>query len=144
MQHIYYYGGDIVEKKYTVYMHISPSNKRYIGITSQRPERRWQNGKHYNTQIYFYRAIQKYGWDNIQHVIIARGLTEDEAKWLEIEMIKALQTNTYGKGYNATEGGDGIKGIKHSDAWKQRQSERMKGSKHPMFGKNIPKKQGKR
>lgn len=28
-------------KKYVIYMHISPSRKRYIGITSQIPEKRW-------------------------------------------------------------------------------------------------------
>ena len=42
---------------YTVYMHISPSGKRYIGITSVKPKYRWRNGKGYETQI-FYRAIE--------------------------------------------------------------------------------------
>ena len=29
---------------YTVYMHVSPSGKRYIGITGQSIERRWGSG----------------------------------------------------------------------------------------------------
>ena len=29
---------------YIVYMHTTPSGKRYIGITAQTVERRWQNG----------------------------------------------------------------------------------------------------
>ena len=35
------------EKKWTVYIHISPSNKYYVGITSREPELRWKNGKGY-------------------------------------------------------------------------------------------------
>lgn len=37
-------------KKYCVYMHTSPSEKRYIGITSQSPEARWRK----NGAGYFY------------------------------------------------------------------------------------------
>lgn len=32
---------------YTVYKHISPSNKVYIGITSRKPELRWRKGNGY-------------------------------------------------------------------------------------------------
>ena len=32
---------------YSVYMHITPSNKVYIGITSKAPEERWMNGRGY-------------------------------------------------------------------------------------------------
>lgn len=32
---------------YTVYMHTTPNGKRYIGITAQTVERRWQNGYGY-------------------------------------------------------------------------------------------------
>lgn len=46
--------------KYIVYMHITPSNKRYIGITSTRPERRWRNGTAYKENDYFTKAVQKY------------------------------------------------------------------------------------
>ena len=61
-------------RNYCVYKHTSPSNKVYIGITSQEPERRWQNGYGYATQQLFWRAIQKYGWDNFKHEIIAEKL----------------------------------------------------------------------
>ena len=47
-----------------VYVHISPSNKYYVGITSKEPKVRWgHNGNAYQTQ-YFSNAIKKYGWDN--------------------------------------------------------------------------------
>ena len=54
---------EIKIKKYFVYMHTSPNNKRYIGITSYtNPKRRWKGGYGYHKNDYFYRAIQKYGW----------------------------------------------------------------------------------
>ena len=46
-------------KKYIVYEHISPSNKRYIGITCQTPEQRWRNGEGYKGSTAFYNAIKK-------------------------------------------------------------------------------------
>ena len=56
----------IQEKKiYTVYKHITPSGKVYIGITSIKPDKRWNRGKGYKDNIYFSNAINKYGWDNI-------------------------------------------------------------------------------
>lgn len=106
---------------YAVYMHISPSGKRYIGITSKKKaEYRWNNGKGYERQLYFYRAIEKYGWDNIEHIIIAKGLDEKTAKWLEIELIRVNNTTNPNKGYNITLGGDGSIG--------------RCGELHPMFG----------
>lgn len=32
---------------YIVYKHIFPNNKIYIGLTRQKPERRWRNGDGY-------------------------------------------------------------------------------------------------
>ena len=55
------------ENNYSVYVHTAPSGKMYVGITKQKPEYRWgRNGIKYKTQV-FYRAIEKYGWDNIDH-----------------------------------------------------------------------------
>ena len=93
-------------KSYTVYMHISPSNKKYIGITCQKPENRWNDGKGYKTQKYFTNAINKYGWENFQHIIIAKGLAEEEACWLEIELIREWDTTNQNNGYNLSLGGN--------------------------------------
>ena len=110
-------------EKYTVYVHISPSRKRYYGITMQDVNQRWQNGRGYRGNKYFYRAIEKYGWDNFEHIIIARGLSEDESKWLEIELIKEFDTTDKNKGYNITLGGEGTNGLKRSEETRRKQSE---------------------
>ena len=107
---------------YTVYMHISPSGKRYIGITSQKTKKRWQNGKGYIGNQHFTNAIEKYGWDNFKHIIIAKGLSEEEAKWLEIELIREWDSTNPSKGYNISLGGEGTNGLC--------------GEKHPMYGKH--------
>lgn len=93
---------------YTVYVHINKINgKRYIGITRQNINRRWRNnGKGYKTQQYFYRVIEKYGWDNFEHIIIAKGLSKEEACWLEIELIREWNTTDRTKGYNIANGGE--------------------------------------
>lgn len=101
------------DNNWTVYIHIISKevsgyewDKYYVGITSQNPKRRWGSGYGYKGNVYFYRSIQKYGWENISHEIIAEHLTLDEACNMEISLIKALNANLYQYGYNLTEGGD--------------------------------------
>lgn len=121
---------------YTVYMHISPSGKRYIGITCRKPKHRWNNGKGYEGNKYFYSAINKYGWDNFEHIIIAKGLDGETAKWLEIELIKEWYTTNKNYGYNITLGGEGGNGYKHTEEFKKRMSER-RGKNNPNYGKPL-------
>lgn len=94
------------EKKYgeyTIYKHIFPNGKSYIGITKQEPEERWRKGEGYKTQPKIYKAIQKYGWENITHIIIATHLFENEAKKLEENLI--IADDTIVNGYNQSFGG---------------------------------------
>lgn len=91
---------------WTVYMHISPSNKRYIGITSNNTERRWQGGYGYLSNRYFYNSIKKYGWDNFKHDILARFLTKEEACELEKKYIAYFDSSNPTKGYNLSTGGE--------------------------------------
>ena len=64
---------------YSVYIHLFPNNKVYIGITKQKPEHRWNNGKGYKNNDYLANAILKYGWNNIEHKILYSNLTKEEA-----------------------------------------------------------------
>lgn len=102
---------------YTVYKHTCPNGKVYIGITQQLPENRWINGYGYKKQI-FYRAILKYGWENIKHEILYYNLTEKEAKEKEIELIYKYNSTSPKHGYNVVEGGQGTTGYHHTKATK--------------------------
>lgn len=102
--------------KWTVYVHIIPKeitgydwDKYYVGITSKvKPEHRWhKDGGGYKTHKYFWNAIQRWGWNNFEHEIIAKNLTEQEAKNFEIKLISLLNTQDKHYGYNLTAGGDG-------------------------------------
>lgn len=94
------------QKVYYVYIHITPSNKKYIGITRQVPKYRWKNGRGYDRNPHFYNAILSYGWENIQHIIIFDSLTVVEAKNIEIMMISLYNTTNREYGYNMMKGGD--------------------------------------
>jgi group I intron endonuclease len=93
--------------EYYVYVHTNKLNgKKYIGITSQNPKRRWRsNGQGYIGQA-FYNAVQKYGWDNFTHDIIAEKLVESDAKTLEQQLIAEFKTTNSKYGYNVTAGGE--------------------------------------
>ena len=119
---------------WTVYCHTTPSGKRYIGITSRKnPKQRWGGGSSYKKGTAFRYAIDKYGWDDIQHNILFDDLTEKEAKWLENYLICYYRTFVGFKdsmGYNMTLGGDGNVGYIPSEEHKQKISESNKGKKY--------------
>lgn len=95
-----------MDRKYKVYEHICPNGKIYIGITQQEPQKRWKNGEGYKTQQLFYKAIKKYQWNNIKHIILFDNLTKEEAEQKEIELIRQYQSNNSQYGYNLDNGGN--------------------------------------
>jgi len=91
---------------YTLYAHITPCDpvpRIYIGVTKQKPEQRWNHGEGYRHSSRFYEQVKKYGWDNIRHLIIAEGLTQEEAYQLEKEEIKSMRLTELG--WNIAPGG---------------------------------------
>lgn len=116
-----------IDKRYFIYKHTSPSNKVYIGKTCyKKPEYRWKNGNGYINSPHFYKAIQKYGWNNIKHEILYENLTYEEAFYKEIELI--LYYKSLNKSYNHSDGGEGAS-IKHSEEWNNNISKSHKGKK---------------
>lgn len=99
-----------VEVDYIVYMHRNKINgKIYIGTTKQSFEKRCgKNGTQYKSQP-FYEAIQKYGWDNFEHLILYENLSRKEAEQKEIELISYYKSNYDEYGYNTKKGGFGKK-----------------------------------
>jgi len=92
---------------WTLYIHISPSNKYYVGITSRTTYERWgKNGMRYRKQLKFWRAIQKYGWNNFKHIVVSNNLPKWYVLELEKYFIELLKSNTKYGGYNISSGGE--------------------------------------
>lgn len=142
---------------YTVYMHKFPNNKVYIGITGKRITERWRNGKGSYNQ-YFCNAVQKYGWDNIEHIILVEGITKEEACKIEIKLISEYKSNNPEFGYNLAIGGEtnsgwhlsentkakiskANTGYRHSEEAKRKISEAFKGKSPSNKGKSMSEEQ---
>ena len=125
------------DNKWTVYVHIIPKelsgydyDKYYVGITSRNPKDRWgKNGVGYKNNTLFNRAINKYGWNNIIHEIVATNITHNEACKLEKSLITKLSSNDRAHGYNITSGGQGMCGFKLSNEAKEKISKANHGRK---------------
>lgn len=108
-------------KTYCVYIHENKINgKRYVGQTCQKPEERWDSGRGYKTCTYFYNAIQKYGWNEFEHIIFVDNLNKEEANEIEQYLIKFYDTMNPQNGYNLTKGGEGISGFKMTEEQKKK------------------------
>lgn len=91
---------------YTVYEHIFPNGKRYIGVTRNSVKKRWgYQGQNYKSQVVG-RAIEKYGWDNIEHVIFCTCETKEQAEGVERLLVSYFDTMNPEHGYNVLPGGD--------------------------------------
>lgn len=110
-----------------VYQHIAPNGKKYIGITQRNPEQRWQDGKGYKKQPYFYNAIQKYGWDTFIHQILLINLTQEQASLAEKLFIYYWKSNNRKFGYNLRSGG--VNNSNHSYETRRKISQANKGRK---------------
>lgn len=92
-----------------VYKLTFPNGAVYVGKTAREPKERWMNGWGYKDMPLVFNCIIQYGWDNVDKKIIADGLTGDEAKAKEAEMIKyysrkALAHNELHSEDSSTEG----------------------------------------
>lgn len=114
-----------MSRKWSLYRHTSPSGKVYIGITSRAIKKRWGNGySSYKSCKAFYKAIIKYGWENIRHEVLFTDLEENRAKKLEIELIRHYKS--LGRSYNISDGGDGLLGYCPSKETRLKLSEASK------------------
>lgn len=106
---------------YCIYVAISPSGKKYVGLTNdliKRIKDHFRNAKT-RPKAPFHFALRKYGQD-IKFEVIKSGLSKEQAKEEEKKFIVHLNTFSP-NGYNCTKGGDGASG--------------RKGTLHPLFGK---------
>jgi group I intron endonuclease len=118
-------------RRWLVYVHEHrTTGKKYIGITGQKPDKRWKNGLGYQGSPYFWAAIQKHGWDAFRHEILFSGLTQKEAETKEVELIAKYKTTQREYGYNAAAGGNTTTGCKISEEGRRNISAAHVGHKH--------------
>lgn len=129
------------QKNFKVYMHRNTiNNKVYIGITSKTLTDRFRSGNGYNHNAHFKNAIKKYGWDNFEHILIADGLSYDDACEMEQHLIKEYDSTNREKGYNISQGGDKVRlGIKHTEEAKQKMRDNhwSKRGKSKLLGTHL-------
>lgn len=135
----------------SIYRHIFPNGKVYIGQTCRKPEYRWNNGRGYKSSPFIFNAINKYGWDNIEHQILFSNLDQLNADIIEEDLIYYYKQ--IGKSYNLANGGSVNRGWKMSDEAKEKlrilstgrthsdeAKEKMRlsklGEKNPNYGKS--------
>ena len=100
---------------YKIYAHVNKVNgKIYIGQTKQKVEDRWRDGLGYKpygkkSPSHFWNAIQKYEWNNFEHIILKGDLTLKEANYWEEYYIKQYNSTNKQYGYNISFGGDNRK-----------------------------------
>ena len=80
-------------KNQTVFFHLTPELKVFIGRTTREQSVRYAST--YRTCAGFSEAIETYGWDNISHHIVENGLTTEQAKDLERQLLEAAGRQSY-------------------------------------------------
>jgi group I intron endonuclease len=98
---------------------------RYVGKTTQTVAARWkkhQSDARHGSPCHLHRAMRKYGIENVAVeplVLVGDDLIDEQSlNDGEMLMIRLLRINQ--RLYNATAGGDGISGWKHSEEAKRR------------------------
>lgn len=113
------------------------NGKLYIGQTGEdNVEKRYKNGLNYLRCPYFYNAIQKYGWDNFEHIVLFNNLSKDVADIVETALIDKYDTTNRDFGYNLQSGGTNGK---PNDVTRLKMSENhadVSGENNPMYHKN--------
>ena len=137
-------------KKFKIYAHINKSNgKIYIGQTCRDVKYRWNNGKGYIGCRHFWNAIQKYGWDNFEHIVLFEVDNQELANISEQFLIQKYKSNNPNYGYNILSGGSNMcgennpnYGNKYSNETKKILSEISKKrlsnkQNHPRYGMHL-------
>jgi group I intron endonuclease len=127
---------------YCVYSFEFPNNKLYFGKTINIIQRiRSHHKKIKRSCAVLYKAIKKYGWNNIKIHLVERTNTEQSTLEKEIYYIALYKTNIcrYGEdfGYNLTDGGEGMSGYVFTDETRKRMSESHQGEKNYNFGTTM-------
>ena len=120
---------------YTVYQHRNLKNgKSYIGMTSRKPKRRWNNGNGYQRHPKMWKDIRNSDWNkDWEHNIL--GKFEDKQEALNVEEMFIRLFDSINEGYNTSTYGSGS--YKRTDETKKKLSEALSGEKAYWYGKHL-------
>lgn len=108
----------------------------YVGQTSRALKKRWRehvySARTGCTAMPLFAAIRKHGPDAFELTVLQECNTGPELDDAERHWIREL--GTLREGYNATEGGHGISGYRHTAEAKARMSEARRGEGNPNWG----------
>ena len=115
-----------ISARYRIYKLLFPGGEMYFGKTVQLEDARWKgNGCYgYTKTSRVGQAILKYGWENVQIIILYEGLKYDEVNRLEKEIIQNNGGINNPLILNSASGGD--EGYVLSNELKERLSEAHK------------------
>lgn len=118
-----------MDKPLSLYVHIAPNKKLYIGITQDIKARFRKDGEGYKGNRHLWKAIQKYGWNNFQHIVLLENLPMGVACECEKFLIAKYKSNNALFGYNLAEGGQYNSGFHfyHTEETKAKISKASKG-----------------
>jgi group I intron endonuclease len=115
------------------------NGKQYVGQTIESLQQRWKNhcwaafNKKHRSEYLICKALRKYGKDVFLVEQLDTAKTLDELNQKEKEWIAKL--GTFGNGYNMTEGGGGIVGLRGERHGMWGKGHLVSGGLNPMFGK---------
>lgn len=125
---------------YLVYLYRNIVNgKLYVGQTHDIYKRCSESG--YKGSTYFYHAIQKYGFEKFEQIVLKENLSSEEADYWEKFYIKFFNTTNHQFGYNITDGGNkcvlcgeqnGFYGKHHSTDAIRRMKQKKIGGNNPL------------
>ena len=79
-----------MENNFSVYQHVTPDGMYYFGAT-QNVERRWSNNGAEYKRTALQPYIEKFGWDNIKHIVLFRDQTRENALFIENFLIETAR-----------------------------------------------------
>ena len=113
---------------YKIYQYVFPDGKTYIGMTKNTVKERRDQGYQHNKPLK--NALREFGWKRIKLIILASGLSKEDACEAEKKYIIEYKSNDPNCGYNISGGGKStFAGLKHSGAYRKHMSDLYKGRK---------------
>lgn len=121
------------KRDHKIYVYTNKVNgKVYVGRTCVPLKKRaGYNGVAYKGCPLFWRAIQKYGWENFKGEIIEEGLNNEEATEKEIYYIRYFEASSPLKGYNILD--TTFNNSVYSDENRESRSRKFSGEGNPMY-----------